>query len=64
MASCRKYCQYIRKTKSEAAEVKEWVCLYLGNNNKNFPRLCVACHESGFFPVCISQLVLLFYKIF
>ena len=24
----------MRKTKSEAAEFKEWVCLYLGNNVK------------------------------
>ena len=34
MSSCKKYSSpyNLRKTKSEAAEFKEWFCLYLGEN--------------------------------
>ena len=32
LASCCVYSPYMRKTKSEAADFKEWVCLFLVNN--------------------------------
>ena len=55
MASCRVYkCSpYRRKTKSEAAEFKAWVCLYFGEMREIKER---SCHE-GTYVHTVSQYV-------